>query len=85
MLRTPIPEHSGYLTRQVDISKVDLHDIHGTVLALGKNGNFMAYEYGAGPASDMSAVGPELLCDVIQYLTSNNLEGLLGLEILDSV
>lgn len=84
MLRTPVPKHSGYWTRQVDISKVDLHNIHGTVFALGGNRNFMAYEYGAGPASDVSAVGPELLCDVIQYLTSNKLEGLLGFEILNS-
>lgn len=80
MLRTPVPKHSGYRTRQVDISKFDLHDIHGNVFALRNNGPFVAYDYGAGPASDMSAVGPKLLCDVIQYLTSNKLEGLLGLK-----
>jgi len=84
MLRTPIPERSGYWTRQVDISKVDLHDIHGHVFALGSNGHFMAYEYGTGPASDMSTFGPKFLCDVVQYLTSNKLDDILGLEILDS-
>jgi hypothetical protein len=84
MLGKSVQEPSGCWTKPTNIEEVNLEDIHGHIFTLAGNGRFIAYEYRERPLFDMADVKPEFFHDVIQYLRSNNLENLLGLQVLSN-
>jgi hypothetical protein len=84
MLGKGVQEPSGCWTKPTVIEEVNLEDVHGHIFALTGDGRFVAYEYREGPLFNMADVKPEFFHDVIQYLLSNNLENLLGLQVLSN-
>lgn len=84
MLGKSVQQPSGCWTKPTGIEEVNLEDIHGHIFALAGDGRFVAYEYRERPPFDMADVKPEFFRDIIQYLRSNNLEDLLGLQVLSN-
>ncbi len=78
-----VPELSGYWTRSVDLRDLDSSDIHGHIFALTNSGRFAAYEFRTGPPPKMSHMTVEFFHDVTEYLQFNELDNLLGLELLE--
>lgn len=65
----------------MEIGAVDLGIVHGHIFVLTSDG-FIAYEYQDGPMPDLSSVGKEFFTDFIDYLITNDLTNLLGLQVL---
>ncbi|KAF9730274.1 hypothetical protein PMIN04_012889 [Paraphaeosphaeria minitans] len=84
MLGKSVQEPSGCWTKPTDINEVDLENIHGHIYALTGDGFLVAYEYREGRPADMTDVKPDFFHEVIQYLQSNKLEHLLGLQVLSN-
>jgi hypothetical protein len=64
-----------------EIDAVDLSIVHGHIFVLTSDG-FIAYEYQDGPMLDLSSVGKEFFAGFIDYLITNDLTNLLGLQVL---
>jgi hypothetical protein len=64
-----------------EIDAVDLSTVHGHIFVL-KNDGFIAYEYQDGPMPNLSSIGKEFFADFIDYLVTNGLTNLLGLQVL---
>jgi hypothetical protein len=73
---------SAIWTRQVDIDMVDVTKIRGHIFILAHDG-FHPYEYRQGPLRDLPRINDAFLSEVAAYLRDNELEGLLGLQLLD--
>ncbi|MCJ1377782.1 hypothetical protein MMC17_000878 [Xylographa soralifera] len=71
----------GRWTKVTEIDAVDLSIVHGHIFVLTKDG-FIAYEYQDGPMPDLSSIGNEFLVDFVDYLVTNGLTNLLGLQVL---
>lgn len=81
MLGSNFENPTGRWTRVTEIDAVDLSIVHGHIFVLTGDG-FIAYEYQDGPMPDLSSVGKEFFADFIDYLITNDLTNLLGLQVL---
>lgn len=81
MLGSNFENPSGRWTKVMEIDAVDLSTIHGHIFVLTSDG-FIAYEYQDGPMPDLSSVGEEFFADFIDYLITNGLTNLFGLQVL---
>lgn len=64
------------------VQAMDLGNMHGHIFVLTEN-VFHPYEYQVGPAPDMSQVDGAFILELADYLNTNNLAKLLGLQIID--
>ncbi|KAI1483477.1 hypothetical protein F4774DRAFT_163713 [Daldinia eschscholtzii] len=78
------PELSGYWTKPVDLRDLDSSNIHGHIFALTSSGCFTAYEFRTGLLPKLSHIAVEFFDDVAEYLQSNQLGDVLGLEVLEN-
>jgi len=69
-------------TRTTAIQTIDLSNVHGHIFVLTEHG-FHPYEYQEGPMPDLSGVDEAFFPQLTDYITRNNLEGLLGLQVVD--
>ena len=67
--------------RVVEISKIDLADMHGHVFVLSEN-QFCPYEFQDGPLPDLTGIKPEFLPEFLKYIMENNLTSVVGLQVL---
>ena len=65
------------------IQNVDLSSVHGHIFVLTDHG-FRPYEYQTGPAPDLSRVNDAFIPELADFLSSNNLTELVGLQVVDS-
>lgn len=73
----------GYWTRPTKSTNVDTDSIHGHVYMLSEN-HFTPYEYRGGPSvSNWKQVHPSFFSELASYLATNDLAGVLGLQVLD--
>jgi len=68
--------------RTTAIETVDLSNVHGHIFVLTDHG-FHPYEYQTGPVPDLSGVSSTFLPELADYLNTNNLSTLVGLQIID--
>jgi hypothetical protein len=61
---------------------IDLGNVHGHIFVLTNHG-FHPYEYQAGPTPDLSQVGEAFLLELANFLNTNNLAMLVGLQVID--
>jgi hypothetical protein len=64
------------------IQTIDLTNVHGHIFVLTDQG-FHPYEYQTGPVPDLSEVNSTFLPELADYLNTNNLSTLVGLQIID--
>ncbi|KFY30327.1 hypothetical protein V494_08190 [Pseudogymnoascus sp. VKM F-4513 (FW-928)] len=64
------------------IQTIDLSNVHGHIFVLTDHG-FHPYEYQTGPSPDLSEVNSTFLPELADYLNTNNLSTLVGLQIID--
>ncbi|KAM5439466.1 hypothetical protein MferCBS31731_004563 [Microsporum ferrugineum] len=64
-----------------DIDKIDPLRVHGHIFALTSDG-LCAYELQDGPLPDLSGVGQHFLEEFINYIVTNGLVSLIGLQVL---
>jgi hypothetical protein len=75
---------SGRWTKVTEIYAVNLTIVHGHIFVLTSDGS-IAYEYQDGPMPDLSSVRKEFFADFIDYLITNDLTNLLGLQVRGSL
>jgi len=68
--------------RPTAIRTVDLSNVHGHIFVL-TNYNFHAYEYQTGPLPDLSGVDSAFFLELAEYLITNKLSKLVGLQVID--
>ena len=61
---------------------MDLSNVHGHIFVLTDHG-FHPYEYQAGPIPDLSRVNSAFLPELAEYLITNKLSELIGLQVID--
>jgi hypothetical protein len=61
---------------------IDLSNVHGHIFVLTDHG-FHPYEYQIGPVPDLSGIDSNFLPDLAQFLNTNNLAMLVGLQFID--
>jgi len=64
------------------VQTMDLNNVHGHVFVLTDHG-FHPYEYQTGPLPVLSGVESTFLLEIAEYLITNNLSKLIGLQIID--
>lgn len=69
-------------TNATAFQAIDLNNVHGHIFILTDYG-FHPYEYQAGPAPDLSQVDDAFLVELAEFLRTNKLETLVGLQIID--
>ncbi|KAL9124203.1 MAG: hypothetical protein Q9217_006445 [Psora testacea] len=74
----------GYWTKPTQSANIDKDDIHGHIYVLSSENQFVAYEYRGGPSTDnWKQVHTSFFPQLAQYLLTNNLAGVIGLQVLD--
>jgi hypothetical protein len=68
--------------RPMAIRTMDLSNVHGHIFVLTNHG-FHPYEYQTGPGPDLSGVDSAFLPELADYLNTNNLSTLVGLQVID--
>jgi hypothetical protein len=68
--------------RTTAIDTMDLSNVHGHIFVLTDHG-FHPYEYQAGSVPDLSGVNSAFLPELADYLNTNNLSTVIGLQIVD--
>jgi hypothetical protein len=68
--------------RTTAIQTVDLSNMHRHIFVLIDHG-FHPYEYQTGPVPDLSGVDSAFLPELADYLNTNNLSTLVGLQAID--
>jgi hypothetical protein len=68
--------------RPTAIRTVDLANVHGHIFVLTDHG-FHPYEYQTGPLPDLSGVDSAFLLELAEYLITNKLSKLVGLQVID--
>jgi len=68
--------------RTTAIETMDLSNVHGHIFVLTDHG-FHPYEYQTGPIPDLSGINSTFLQELADYLNTNNLSTLVGLQIID--
>jgi len=81
MLGSNFENPCGRWTKVTEIDAVELSTVHGHIFVLTRDG-FIAYEYQDGPMPNLSSVGKEFFTDFVDYLVTNGLTDLLGLQVL---
>jgi hypothetical protein len=69
-------------TNATTIQTMDLSNVHGHIFVLTDHG-FHPYEYQSGPVPDLSRVDDTFLVEFADFLHTNNLATLAGLQVLD--
>jgi hypothetical protein len=69
--------------RPTAIRNVDLSNVHGHIFVLTNHG-FHPYEYQTGPLPNLSGVDSAFLLELAEYLITNKLSKLVGLQVIDS-
>ena len=64
------------------IQTVDLSNVHGHIFVLTDQG-FHPYEYQTGPLPNLFGVDSAFLLELAEYLTTNELSKLVGLQVID--
>lgn len=64
------------------IQSADLSNLHGHIFVLTDRG-FHPYEYQTGPAPDLAQVDSTFFSELAHLLETNNLTGLIGLQVID--
>ncbi|KAL6696647.1 hypothetical protein J3F84DRAFT_347690 [Trichoderma pleuroticola] len=82
LLGTDFEEPKGRWAKVTQIQTIDPATVHGHIFVLRKDG-MCAYEYQDGAMPDLSAVGEGFLEDFANYLTMNDLQDLIGLQVLN--
>ncbi|KAI0105207.1 hypothetical protein GGR51DRAFT_519884 [Nemania sp. FL0031] len=82
MMGKAIEGDLGYWTKPTSIHDVDLQNIHGHIFAMSDSDNFVAYEYREGPPVEFTVDDAVFIRELVQYLLSNKLNKLLGLQVL---
>ena len=72
---------NGRWAEATEISSIDPSTVHGHIYVLTNDG-FCAYEYQDGPMPNLTIVGKDFLPEFVNYLVTNNLTHLLGLQVL---
>lgn len=68
-------------TKTMNIDEINPLTIHGHIFALAGN-ELCPYELQDGPLPDLSRVGHGFLADFLEYIVKNNLQDIIGLQIL---
>jgi len=68
--------------RPTAIRTVDLSNVHGHIYVLTDYG-FHPYEYQTGPLPDLSGVNSAFFLELAEYLVTNDLSKLVGLQVID--
>ena len=76
------PNARGIWTRPTNITELDLNNIHGHILALNSDSQFMAYEYREGPPPVMNPNDNIFVAQFGAFLQKHGLADLLGLQVL---
>ena len=75
---------SGYWTKPTPCEKVHVNDVHGHVYTISGENGLLVYEYRDGPTPDnIPQIDRKFFYEFTEFLKSNNLEGVLGLEVLE--
>lgn len=82
MLGTSLNSIRGCWTRPSSIADINLEEIHGHIFKLTASGEMQAYEYRQGPTVSLGDVDPKFFEELVQYLQSNLLVDILGLQVL---
>ncbi|KJZ69737.1 hypothetical protein HIM_10877 [Hirsutella minnesotensis 3608] len=82
MLGTALASVRGCWTKPTSINDLEPAEIHGHIFRLTDSGEMQAYEYREGPTMNLDSVDPVFFQEFIEYLRTNNLTNLLGLEVL---
>ncbi|KAJ5366195.1 hypothetical protein N7541_000136 [Penicillium brevicompactum] len=67
--------------KTMNIDEINPLTIHGHIFALAGN-ELCPYELQCGPLPDLSRVGHGFLADFLEYIVKNNLQDIIGLQIL---
>lgn len=89
----PVPENTAMLgvnydkpycrwARPTTIRSVDLSNVHGHIFVLTEHG-FHPYEYQTGVLPDLSGLNSTFLPELADYLRTNRLSTLIGLQVID--
>lgn len=74
----------GYWTKPIPCEKVHAKDVHGHIFTISGEGDLLAYEYRNGPTPDKIAqIDSGFFHEFTEFLKSNKLEGVVGLEVLE--
>jgi hypothetical protein len=73
----------GCWTRPTDADHLDRENMHGHIFSLNNDHQLTAYEYRKGPRPHMTTADTKFVAAVQEYLISHNLEGILGIEVLE--
>jgi hypothetical protein len=84
MLGTQFENPLCWWTRPTKIQDINLKGIHGHIFKLSPDGRFLPYEYRTGPLGDMN-LDHAFYQELAQYLYKNNLEELLGIQVLNDL
>lgn len=68
-------------TQTTEIDQINPRTIHGHIFALTGDG-LCPYELQQGPLPDLSEVGQGFLAEFLEYLVKNNLQNIIGLQVL---
>jgi hypothetical protein len=68
--------------RPTVIQTIDLSNVHGHIFVLTDHG-FHPYEYQTGPLPDLFGVDSAFLLELTEYLITNELSKLVGLQVID--
>ncbi|KAK5629544.1 hypothetical protein RRF57_005259 [Xylaria bambusicola] len=82
MLGTALTSVRGCWTKPTSINDINLAEIHGHIFKLTPKGELQAYEYREGPVMDLADVDAAFFHEMTQYLKTNNLVDLLGVQVL---
>ena len=75
---------SGYWTKPTPFEAIIPNPVHGHVYILSPDNRLLAYEYREGDApKGVADINQAFFVELSEYLSSNQLSGLLGLEVLE--
>jgi len=84
MFGKPMTTLQGCYTRPANIAQLDAVNMHGHIFALGKEGQFVAYEYRQGPPPQMNANDNAFLSHARAFLVEKGLKNLIGIQVLNA-
>ncbi|KAK9847709.1 hypothetical protein MYU51_018331 [Penicillium brevicompactum] len=82
MLGTALESRRGCWTKPTRIVDVDPAEIHGHIFKFTCNGEMQAYEYREGSVPNLDGVDLAFFKHLADYVRDNDLESLLGLQVL---
>lgn len=77
-------DSSGYWTKPLLWKDIGLKNVHGHIYIISKEHDLLAYEYREGIApKNADGINSAFFHEFVEYLISNELAGVLGLEVLE--